>query len=121
MSCEGFFKFLQELAARTRKRPLGIMDFLPTIESDEEAPVQTPQFQKQNKKDSKKRKREELQAEKPTKRGGTSDDFAGGFTFDNLGGGFASSSKAPGGDVWVRDGLEKMMRAKLKKIGFTRM
>lgn len=97
------------LSVPEQQRPPGsgtMSDFQFTIDSDEEAPVsqhQGAQNGKQAKKDSKKRKREELpmETQNNSKRGGGSEDFVGGFTFDNLGGGFAYSAGAPGGDVWV--------------------
>lgn len=82
-------------------------DFLPTIDSDDELPApqtaaaSSKQAQKEAQGNNKKRKREELQ-QNNSKRKDTaaSDDFAGGFTFDNLGGAYTSNSGK--GDVWVR-------------------
>lgn len=98
------------------QHPLATMsDFLPTIDSDDELPApQTGASSKQGQKEAqnnsssnnKKRKREELQQNKSKRKddaaaaAAASDDFAGGFTFDNLGGAYTSNSGK--GDVWVR-------------------
>lgn len=77
-------------------------DFLFTIESEDEAPAaDTVASKNKSQKESKKRKREELAAEKPRQKGAASEDFVSGFTFDNFGAGASAGSNGHKDDVWV--------------------